>query len=146
MSRTNAVVTASLSAHEPVGLHVTLDPELAAIFPDERAVNEALRTLARLVQPNAARALETVREVVDGREVEYKRLGQYVIAMHDLCGGLPVIKYGAQFTRINAGVVAGMLEKGDTPQVVAEDFDLPVEAVLEVQRLAAVFDYDRSYA
>jgi hypothetical protein len=27
---------------------VTLDPDVAAIFPDARAVNEALRTFARL--------------------------------------------------------------------------------------------------
>ncbi len=89
---------------------------------------------------------ETVREVLDGEVVEYKRLGNYVVAMRDLCGGQPVIKTAARITRINAGVLLGWLEQGYTPEQVAADFDIPVEAVQEAELLAAQFDYERSYA
>ena len=43
------------------GMRVTLDPELVPFFPDEQAVNEALRTLIRLVsgsQPTLPKANE----------------------------------------------------------------------------------------
>ena len=89
---------------------------------------------------------ETVREVMDGELVEYKRLGEYIVALRDLCGGQPVIKTPARITRINAGVLLGWLEQGYTPEQVAADFDIPVAAVLEAKRLAAQFDYERSYA
>ena len=35
---------------------VLLDPDVAEIFPDARAVNEALRTFARLTKPAARRS------------------------------------------------------------------------------------------
>ena len=35
---------------------VLLDPDVAQVFPDSRAVNEALRTLARLTRPELAKA------------------------------------------------------------------------------------------
>jgi len=104
-----------------------------------------------IVSTQAEKLLQTVREVIAGREFEYKRLGEYVIAMHNLCGGLPVVKYydetGATvLTRINAGVIHGYLVRGETPERVAEGFSIPVEAVREVGHLARLFDYDRSYA
>jgi len=104
-----------------------------------------------VVLAQAEKLIPTVREVIAGREFEYKRLGEYVIAMHKLCGGLPVVKYkdetgATMLTRINAGVIHGYLLKGETPERVAEGFRIPVEAVKEVGELAALFDYDRRYA
>jgi hypothetical protein len=104
-----------------------------------------------IMRAQAEKLIPTVREVIAGREFEYKRLGEYVIAMHKLCGGLPVVKYkdetGATvLTRINAGVVLGYLQKGEAAERVAEGFQNPVEAVKEVGELAAFFDYDRRYA
>ncbi len=104
-----------------------------------------------IMRAQAEKLIPTVREVIAGREFEYKRLGEYVIAMHKLCGGLPVVKYkdetGATvLTRINAGVILGYLQKGETAERVAEGFRIPVEAVKEVGELAALFDYDRRYA
>ncbi len=104
-----------------------------------------------IVRAQTDKLIPTVREVIAGREFEYKRLGEYVIAMPKLCGGLPVVKYkdetGATvLTRINAGVIVGYLKKGWTPEQVAGDFDIPVEPVGEVGELATLFDYDRSYA
>ena len=46
-----------------------------------------------IMRAQAEKLIPTVREVIAGREFEYKRLGEYVIAMHKLCGGLPVVKY-----------------------------------------------------
>lgn len=104
-----------------------------------------------LLRAQAEKLIQPVREVIAGREFNYLRLGEYVIAMHQLCGGLPVIKYkdetGATvLTRINAGVVQGYLAKGEAAERVAKGFDIPVEAVREVGQLATLFDYDRSYA
>jgi hypothetical protein len=104
-----------------------------------------------IMRAQAEKLIPTVREVIAGREFEYKRLGEYVIAMHKLCGGLPVVKYkdetGATvLTRINAGVIHGYLLKGEAAERVAEGFQIPVEAVKEVGELAALFDYDRRYA
>jgi len=104
-----------------------------------------------IVRAQSEKLIPIVREVIAGREFEYKRLGEYVIAMHKLCGGLPVVKYkdetGATvLTRINAGVILGYLKKGWTPEQVAADFRIPVEPVWEVGELATLYDYDRSYA
>lgn len=104
-----------------------------------------------IVRGQSKQLFQTVREVIAGREFEYIRFGEYVIAMHDLCGGLPVVKYKDEtglttLTRINAGVVHGYLKKGWSAEEVAADFHIPVEAVREVGRLATLLDYDKSYA
>lgn len=100
--------------------------------------------MAANVKKNQANGL--VQEVVNGELLEYVPLGKYVVAMHDLCGGLPVIRHGQRFTRINAGVISGMLKQGWKPEQIAADFHISVEAVLEVGQLAATVNYDRSYA
>jgi uncharacterized protein (DUF433 family) len=131
------------------------EPRTKALDKVVRAIQEHNFTWDELHQAvlrvQAEKLIPTVREVIAGREFEYKRLGEYVIAMHKLCGGLPVVKYkdetGATvLTRINAGVILGYLEKGWTPEEVAADFHIPVEPVREVGELATLFDYDRSYA
>lgn len=98
------------------------------------------------VRAEAERSIEIVREVIQGEEVEYKRFGKYIVVMRDLCGGLPVIRVEDRFSRINAGVVVGMLKNGYTPEQVAEGYQIPLEAVLEADRLSLLFDYERSYA
>lgn len=131
------------------------EPRSKALAKVVRAIQEHNFTWDELHQAvlraQAEKLIPTVREVIAGREFEYKRLGEYVIAMHKLCGGLPVVKYkdetGATvLTRINAGVILGYLEKGWSPEEVATDFHIPVEPVREVGDLATLFDYDRSYA
>ncbi len=120
-------------------LHAAINMILEHHFSWEEVHREFLRI-------EAERFIETVCEEMDGEKVEYKRLGNYVVAMHDLCGGQPVIKTATRITRINAGVLPAWLEQGYTPEQVAADFDIPVEAVLEAKRLELLFDYDRSYA
>ncbi len=120
-------------------LHVAINLILEHHFSLEELQRELLRV-------EAEGFIETVREEMDGEEIEYKRLGNYVVAMHDLCGGQPVIKTATRITRINAGVLPAWLEQGYTPEQVAADFDIPVEAVLEAKRLELLFDFDRSYA
>ena len=120
-------------------LHTAINLILEHHFSWEELHRELLRV-------EAEGFIETIREELDGEEIEYKRLGNYVVAMHDLCGGQPVIKTATRITRINAGVPPAWLEQGFTPEQVAADFDIPVEAVLEAKRLELLFDYDRSYA
>jgi hypothetical protein len=41
-----------------------------------------------IMRAQAKKLISTVREVIAGREFEYKRLGEYVIAKHKLCNGI----------------------------------------------------------
>ena len=129
--------------------------------PRTKAINQVVRTILKhqltwdelhraTVSTQTEKLIPTVREVIQGREYEYKKLGEYVVAMHQLCGGLPVVRYQGEngssvITRINAGVVLGYLRR-EAPERVAEGFRIPVEAVKEVGALATIFDYDRRYA
>ena len=129
--------------------------------PRAKALDQVVRTILKhqltwdelhraTVSSQTEKLIPTVREVIQGREYEYKKLGEYVVAMHQLCGGLPVVRYQGEngssvITRINAGVVLGYLRR-ETPERVAEGFKIPVEAVKEVGALATLFDYDRRYA
>ncbi len=126
----------------------TLKRVVDAILAYELTLDEIHLAVLRA---QAEKLIQPVREVIAGRTFDYLRLGEHVIAMHQLCGGLPVVKYkdetGATvLTRINAGVVQGYLKKGWSADAVAADFRIPVEAVREVGQLASLFDYDRSYA
>lgn len=48
----SAAVRGTTAARYREGTNVVLlDPDVSALFPDSSAVNEALRTLARLVKP-----------------------------------------------------------------------------------------------
>ena len=142
----------------------------AEIEVEDDSINEklvkALKQVARAIQKyhftwdelhyatinvQVEKLIPTVREVIQGREYEYKKLGEYVVAMHQLCGGLPVVRYQGEngssvITRINAGVVLGYLRRGHSAEDVAKNFRIPIEPVREVGELAAIIDYDRRYA
>jgi len=83
-----------------------------------------------------------VRAVVNGVEMEYHPLGKYVVIQPGVQSGLPTIKY----TRVTAGTVVGRLRRGKSAQQIARDFNIPLAAVKEADRLAAEYDYERSYA
>ncbi len=85
---------------------------------------------------------ELVREDYGGRSYEYYPLGEYIVAAPGVCGGRPTIKYH----RLDARWVIGYLRAGDTPEDLAREFNIPIEAVHEAVRLAEVFDYEKSYA
>lgn len=52
----NAVRGATASRYADGTNVVVLDPDVSALFPTSSAVNEALRTLARLVKPRRPKA------------------------------------------------------------------------------------------
>jgi len=83
-----------------------------------------------------------VREVYGGDPYEYYPLGEYVVAARGVCGGRPTIKYH----RLDARHIMGFLKRGDTPEEVAENYSIPLEAVHEVIELSRRYDYERSYA
>ena len=85
---------------------------------------------------------EWVREELDGASYEYLPLGKYVVAAKGVCGGRPTIKY----RRLDARHILAFFERGDGVQQIARNYQLAVEAVEEVIRLAKVFDYEKSYA
>ncbi|NOT58896.1 MAG: DUF433 domain-containing protein [Acidobacteria bacterium] len=83
-----------------------------------------------------------VNEEVNGVAMAYYPLGKYVVIQPNVQSGLPTIKH----TRVTAGAVAGRLRRGKAAQQVARDFGIPLAAVKEAARLAAEYDYERSYA
>lgn len=90
----------------------------------------------------AASISEWVREEIDGASYEYLPLDKYVVAAKGVCGGRPTIKY----RRLDARHILAFFERGDGVQQIARNYQLAVEAVEEVIRLANVFDYEKSYA
>lgn len=93
-----------------------------------------------MVNPKAATS-ELVCEEVGGESYEYLPLGQYVVAARGVCGGRPTIKYH----RLDARWVMGYLESGKSAEWIAQEFDIPVEAVQETVELAKRYDYEKSY-
>ena len=85
---------------------------------------------------------ELVREIYGGEVYEYLPLGEYIVAAPGVCGGRPTIKYH----RLDARHVIGNLKRGETPEEVAANYDIPVAAVYEAIALASQYDYERSYA
>jgi len=59
-----------------------------------------------------------------------------------VCGGRPTIKH----TRIDARAITGGIARGDSPELLAEIYRIPLAAVQEALALAEVYDYERSYA
>ncbi len=74
-----------------------------------------------------------VREMIGGESYEYYPLGQYIVAAPGVCGGRPTFKY----TRMDVRHAVGLLAAGRTVEQVAHSYDLPVQAVQEVLKLAA---------
>jgi uncharacterized protein (DUF433 family) len=93
-----------------------------------------------MVNPKAA-TTELVYEEVGGESYEYLPLGQYVVAALGVCGGRPTIKYH----RLDARWVLGYLESGKSAEWIAQEFDIPVEAIHETLQLAKRYDYEKSY-
>lgn len=87
-------------------------------------------------------SVEMVTETYGGKPYSYYPLGKYVVAAPGVCGGRPTIKY----TRLDARHVAGWLRRGDSPQEIARNHKIPVEAVQEVVELASLYDYEVRYA
>jgi uncharacterized protein (DUF433 family) len=85
---------------------------------------------------------ELVREVYGGEVYEYYPLGEYIVAAPGICGGRPTIKYH----RLDARHILGFLRRGDSPELIARNYQIPVEAVHEVIELASAYDYEKSYA
>ena len=93
-----------------------------------------------MVNPKAATS-ELVYEEVGGESYEYLPLGQYVVAARGVCGGRPTIKYH----RLDARHIIGYLKSGETPEQLAADFKIPLEAVQETIELAGRYDYEKRY-
>ena len=81
-----------------------------------------------------------MREVYGGEVYEYYPLGEYIVAAPGICGGRPTIKYH----RLDARHILGFLRRGDSPELIARNYQTPVEAVREVVELASA--YEKSYA
>jgi uncharacterized protein (DUF433 family) len=87
-------------------------------------------------------SLPLLKERVADREIEYYPLGKYLAIVPGVCGGRPTVK----FTRIDARAIIGALKRGDPPELIAEDFDIPLGAIDEAVQLAEQYDYEKSYA
>ncbi len=79
----------------------------------------------------AAVEVELEREMYGGIEYEYYPLGKYVVAAPGVCGGRPTIKYH----RLDARYVIANLKRGDTPELIAKNYKIPVAAVHEALEL-----------
>ncbi len=86
--------------------------------------------------------LPLIKEDIHGIIVEYYPLGKHVVVQPGVCGGRPTLWN----TRLDARWILGALRRGETPEFIADDYGIPVEAVREVMELADVYDYERSYA
>ena len=89
----------------------------------------------------AVATIELVSEDLNGQVYQYYPLGKYVVAAPGVCGGRPTLKG----RRLDARHVMGYLRTGDTPEQLAQDFKLPLEAIQEVVELAKVYDYEKSH-
>jgi uncharacterized protein (DUF433 family) len=83
-----------------------------------------------------------VREIYGGQVYEYYPLGEYIVAAPGVCGGRPTIKY----SRIDARHVIGRLQRGNTAEQIARDYEIPIAAVHEAVELASRYNYQKSYA
>jgi uncharacterized protein (DUF433 family) len=83
-----------------------------------------------------------VRETLHGEPYEYYPLGKYIVAAPGVCGGRLTIKYH----RLDALHIIGFLERGDSPELIARNYRIPVAAVNEAVELALLYDYEESYA
>lgn len=83
-----------------------------------------------------------VRKTLHGEPYEYYPLGKYIVAALGVCGGRPTIKYH----RLDAMHIIGFLERGDSPELIARNYRIPVAAVHEAVKLASVYDYEKSYS
>ena len=97
---------------------------------------------ARVPKERKGTKLKLVRETFNGDPYEYYPLGKHVVAARGVCGGRPTIKYH----RLDALHIIGFLKRGDTTQQIARNYRIPVAAVHEVVGLAALYDYEESYA
>ncbi len=89
-----------------------------------------------------AAPLDLQAELYGGELYSFCPLGQYIVAAPGVCGGRPTVKY----TRLDARHVVGMVRRGEAPAEIAARHNIPLEAVEEAIELAAVFDYEVSYA
>lgn len=87
---------------------------------------------------------QLVREIVGGEPYEYYRLGRYIVSAPGICGGRPTFKY----TRIDVRHALSLVSAGWPVEMVAKDFDLPVQAVKEAVKVAskALDKYEGAYA
>ncbi|MEP7340646.1 MAG: DUF433 domain-containing protein [Acidobacteriota bacterium] len=83
-----------------------------------------------------------VCENINGYEQQYYPLGEYVVVQPQVCGGRPTIKY----TRMTASAILAALKRGESIHQIALETGIPAEAIAEVERLAADYDYEQSYA
>ena len=42
--------------------------------------------------------------------------------------------------------IIGFLERGDSPELIARNYRIPVAAVHEAVKLASLYDYEKSYS
>lgn len=80
-------------------------------------------------------------EIYGGEVYEYLPLGKYIVASPRVCGGRPTIKYH----RLDARHIIGYLKQGTSPEYLAKNFEIPIEAVYEVIDLADRLDYEARY-
>ncbi len=97
---------------------------------------------ARVPKEPRVTKLKLVREILHGEPYEYYPLGKYIVADPGVCGGRPTIKYH----RLDARHIIGFLERGDSPELIARNYRIPVAAVREAIDLASLYDYEESYA
>ncbi len=85
-----------------------------------------------------------VREIYGGEPYEYYKLGRYIVSAPGVCGGRPTFKY----TRIDVRHALSLVSAGWPVEMVAKDFDLPVQAVKEAVKVAskALDKYEGAYA
>ena len=80
-------------------------------------------------------------EEVEGEPYEYLPLGKYVVAARGVCGGRPTIKYH----RLDARWILAFFNRGESAELLAREYKIPVAAVKEVVKLAGQYDYEASY-
>lgn len=80
-------------------------------------------------------------EIYGGEVYEYLPLGKYIVASPRVCGGRPTIKY----RRLDARHILGYLKQGTSIEYLAENFEIPIEAVEEVIALQDEIDYEARY-
>jgi uncharacterized protein (DUF433 family) len=84
---------------------------------------------------------ELVHEKIGEEDYEYLPLGKYIVAARGVCNGRPTVKY----RRMDARHIIGYLQSGMSETWIAEQFELPIEAIREAVQLAKVYDYEHSY-
>ncbi|MGI8786910.1 MAG: DUF433 domain-containing protein [Pyrinomonadaceae bacterium] len=85
--------------------------------------------------------VELESEIYGGEIYEYLPLGKYIVASPRVCGGRPTIKYH----RLDARHIIGFLKQGTSIEYLANNFEIPVEAVEEVIALQDEIDYEARY-